>query len=81
MNWPAERQSRAQICCPSTAVHCTRSQLLVKDLMPTETDEKSERTREEVVTRTGVLNRNTGAELKSFTSFWKKSDPCKKGVL
>lgn len=81
MNWPPERQSRAQTCCPSTAVHCTKSQQLVKDLMSTEMDGKSKRAREEEITRTGALNRNTGAELKSFTSFWKKADPWKKGVF
>lgn len=49
--------------------------------MFTETDEQSKRAREEEIIRTGVLNRNARAELKSFISFWKKSDPCVRGAF
>ena len=50
--------------------------------MSTEIDGESKRAREEEINRTGVLNRNAEAELKSFTtSFWKKPDPCAKGVF
>lgn len=65
--------------CP---VACTRNQRLVQDLMSTEIDAESKRAREEQITRTRVVNRKVRAELKSFTtSFWKKSDPCMKGVF